>query len=590
MSGGLEAGIILGLGVGAQWLAWRLRIPSILLLLVAGFLVGPILGWLHPDELFGDLLAPLIAISVGIIVFEGGLGLKFSEIRAHGRVVVRLVTLGFAATALVGAAAAVRFLAMPVEEAVLLGVILSVSGPTVVLPLLRTVRPSKDVGAVLRWEGILIDPIGAVVAVLTFQVISQGVDAENLGQAAIELLLALGLGSLLGFLAAQALVAVEKRHWLPDHLDGAVALGTVVAVFVTADAFLAESGLVAATAMGITLANQRTVPIRHLVDFKENLSQILLGSLFIILAARINLADLADLRSSVIAFVAVLVFIARPLAVVLSTAGSTFGVRQRALIAWMAPRGIVAAAVSAFFGLRLEESGSAAGALFVPVTFAVIVATVTLYGLTAGPLARLLGVAGPAGEGILMVGANRVTRELAEVLEAEHIPVIIADTNAQAVQAARLDGRTVHRGDALAADLEDHVELSGIGRMWAVTPNAGLNQLACVRWSRDFGRAKVYYVDVDAKVQAANERDLVGRMLFRSGLTYAKLRDRLTDGWTLRRTPLTRQFDMDDYRAQHGQEAEPLFVITEGRMEVYTEDHRPHPVAGSVLVALVPPE
>lgn len=585
---GLGAGVILGLGVGAQWLAWRLRLPSILLLLLAGFVAGPIAGWIHPDALFGDLLEPLIAISVAIIMFEGGLGLRFSEIRAHGRTVARLVTVGVVVTSFVGAAAAVRFLGMPWDVAALLGVILSVSGPTVVLPLLRVVRPEKQVGAVLRWEGILIDPIGALLAVITYQVISQGGGADSLWQAALDLLLTLVVGGGFGFVAAQGLVEVERRHWIPDHLDAAVALGAVVTVFVAADNVLHEGGLVAVTVMGMAMANQRRAPIHHLIDFKENLSQILLGSLFIILAARIELADLVDLRVGVIAFVAVLVFVARPLAVLLSTARSRFSIQQRALLAWMAPRGIVAAAVSAFFGLRLEAAGRPEGALFVPVTFAVIVATVAIYGLTARPVAKALGVAGPPAQGILMIGSNRVTRALASVLK-DDVQVLLADTNADAVQAARVEGHTVHHGDALAADLDDEVDLSGIGRMWAMTPNSGLNHLACVRWGRDLGRAKVYQVDITEEGPTPKDRELEGRTLFRAGLTYGRLRDRLRDGWTIRRTPITEQFRMQDHRDRHP-DAEPLLALRDGKVDVFTRDHEPDILPGSVLIALVAPE
>lgn len=584
----LAAAIIIGLGVGMQWLAWRLRMPSILLLLIAGFVVGPIGGWLNPDELFGSLLEPLIAISVAIIVFEGGLGLRFRDIQAHGRPVARLVTVGVVVTAVVGTIAGMRFLELPWDMALLLGVILTVSGPTVVLPLLRTVRPQRDVAAVLRWEGILIDPIGAVLAVLTFEFISHGVSAQNLGATGLALLLTFATGGALGWLGARLMVEMEQRHWIPDHLDGAVGLGLVVGVFVLADAVGDEAGLVAVTIMGIALANQQKVNIRHLVDFKENLSQILLGSLFIILAARIELDDLIDLRVGVIAFIAALVLVARPIAVALSTKGSDFSMRQRALIAWMAPRGIVAAAVSAFFGLRLEAAGRPEGALFVPVTFAVIVVTVALYGLTARPIAKLLGVAGPPAQGILFLGANRVARELATVLHDENIPVILADTNAHAAQAASVAGLKVYRGDALAADLDDRVDLAGIGRMWAMTSNAGLNHLACVRWGRDFGRAKVYHVAVEDAGPAPLDRELVGRTLFHSGMTYARLRDRLQNGWDIRRTPITEQFSAQDHREQHG-ESEPLMLIRDGVIDVFTEDHKPPIRAGCTLVALIPP-
>lgn len=567
-----------------QWLAWRLRAPSILLLLLAGFLAGPVTGLLDPDALLGDLLQPIIGLSVAIIVFEGGLGLRLRELGAHGRAVLRLVTVGVAITAAVGALAASRFLGLPWDLALLLGVILTVSGPTVVLPLLRTVRVSRRLDAVLRWEGILVDPVGAVLAVLLFEAFSHGSGTEGLAEAARAVVPTMLIGVVIGAAAAWTLVGLEARYWIPDHLVAAVALGFVVLAYSATNALVEEAGLVAVTMMGVVMANQQRTNLHHLVDFKENLSQVLLGSLFVLLAARIDLADLADLRLGVVAFVLSLIVVARPLAVLASTAGTDVTWRQRAFMAWMAPRGIVAMAVSAFFGLRLEQAGRPEGALFVPVTFMVIVATVVLYGLTARPVARLLNVAGPRPEGVLFVGANRFARELARILEEERFPVVMADTDREAILAAKTDGRRALLADPLDPHFDDEVDLSGIGRLWAMTPDASHNHLACVRYASSLGRAKVYRVADDAAAATP-----AGRRLFHPKLTYRSLRDRLAAGWTVRRTPMTEKYGLDHHRERFP-DMVPLCVIQDGRMEVFTDDHEPPVAPGKVLVSFVPPE
>jgi len=579
--------LILGLGVGTQWLAWRLRAPSILVLLIVGFVAGPVTGWIDPDRLFGSFLQPLIGLSVAIIIFEGGLGLRIADVQGHGKAVARLVTLGVAVTAAIAAVVAHFALGLPWDLAALLGAILTVSGPTVVLPLLRLVRPRKEVEAVLRWEGILIDPVGALLAVLVFEAIRAGSSAIGASTFVLGLVATLGIGAGLGVIAAWVLVQVESRYWVPDHLLGAVGLGAVVGLFVTAEAVQPETGLIAVTVMGVALANQERASIHHLVDFKENLSQVLLGSLFIILAARVRFQDLRDLESGVVWLLLALVFVARPLAVLLSTRGTPLSWRDRAFLAWLAPRGIVAAAVSAFFALKLEAAGRPEAAAFVPVTFVVIVGTVALYGLTARPLARWLGVAGATPEGVLFVGANRVTRTLARILEEEGFPVVLADTDPDGVLAARTDGRRAVLADPLKEGFTDGLDLDGIGRLWAMTPDEHINHLACVRFAHDLGRAKVYAVDNNP--EASSDR-IQGRTLFREGLTYRRLRDRLNDSWTVRRTPITQRFDAAAHRDEHGSEAEPLWLITETRgLEVFTEDHRPAIAPGKTLVALVPP-
>ncbi len=588
MSGVEEAAIVLVAAIAAQWIAWRLHIPGILVLLATGLALGPGLGILHVDELLGKNLEPFIALSVAIILFEGGLGLRWREIRAHGPVVAGLVTVGVLVTASIGAVAGVFLLDLAWDMALLLGAILTVSGPTVVLPLLRHIRADKESSAILRWEGILIDPIGAVFALVVLQALLAGGSAEGTGVAAVGFLRAMAAGTAIGISAGLFIAFLESRFLVPDALGAGVGLAAVVGSFALADVIQPESGLVAVTVMGIVLANQKIADIRHILDFKEDLSQILLGLLFILLAARIPRETILSMDAAAFLFVAVLVFIARPLAVALSSWRAHITMRQRAFLAWMAPRGIVAAAVSAFFAIRLEEAGREDGAILVPVTFLTIVVTVLLYAVTARPLARLLGVAGPSPHGVLVIGANSIARTVVKPLQAAGIPHLLVDTNQESVQAANTEGLHAIQGDALDARFAEKHGLEGLGTMWALTPNRTTNALACVHFADEFGRGNVHQILVQDDDEEM-EPHLRGRPLWMEGATYNRLRGRIRNGWRVAKTRITDEFDVDDWRAEHGPDAVWMYVL---------RDHEVHPVSagefpschpGDTLVGFVPP-
>ncbi len=373
------AGVV-ALGIAAQWLAWRLRVPSILLLLAFGVAAGPLTGLLRPDELFGRLLLPGVSLSVAVILFEGGLSLKVRELRAIGSDLLRLTTVGALVTWLVSLAAARFLLGFDWPLAALLAAILVVTGPTVIAPILRHLRLGGRVGAVLKWEGIVIDPLGATLALLTFVVARAGGWHGGAAEAALALLRTAVVGGGLGLLGAGLLIVPLARYWIPDALHGAVALAVVFLAFAVANALQEESGLLAVTVMGIGLANQRLAPVRHLIEFKENLTVLLVSCLFILLAAPAP-EDLAalDLRSYL--FLAAMVLFVRPASVLLSTIGSAMTWREKAFLCCMAPRGIVAAAVSSVFAQAMADAGFAQAGRMPPVTFLVIVGTVALYGL-----------------------------------------------------------------------------------------------------------------------------------------------------------------------------------------------------------------
>ena len=589
-----ELVLIIVLGGSAQWLAWRLRLPSILLLLLFGFLAGPVTHMLHPDALLEPLLLPLVSLSVAVILFDGGLTLNLLELRRSGRVVRNLVSVGALGTWLVGSAAAYLLIGLELRLAVLLGAILVVTGPTVIMPLLRHVRPTGAAGAILKWEGIVIDPLGALLTVLVFNVLFSGHLSQAPAYVAVAVLKTVVIGGGLGLLAAGLLTITMARYWVPEFLHNAVALVLVCAAFAISNRVQAEAGLLAVTVMGIAMANQRLANTKHIREFKENLTVFLISALFIVLAARVNLDDLRGIGLTGVWFVAVLVLVARPLSVAISTIGSGLSWRERLFLAWVAPRGIVAAAVASVFAIHLQQTaGCEGGRLLVPLTFITIVGTVLVYGSTAGFVAHRLGVADRNPQGVLIVGAHPPARAIAAALQARKLRTLLVDTNYTEVAAARMAGLPAYHGSILGEQVLEEIDLGGIGRLLALTPNDEVNVLAVQRFAPIFGRAAVYQVppQEDAPRRAAMDKRLHGRWLFSPRATGGHLLMRLQAGDVVKATGLTDSFDYKAFRMTYGPDALPLFVLTEtGLLNVVTAQQPPRPRPGQTLISLVSPK
>lgn len=595
--------LIVILGVGAQWIAWRIRIPSILLLLLAGFTVGPIAEWisgeriLDPDGLLGDILAPLVSISVGIILYEGGLTLRLREITGVRNVVRNLVSVG-ALVAWIGAAAAAYFIVgLSASLATLVGAILVVTGPTVIGPLLQHIRPKGRAGPILKWESIVIDPIGALLAVLVFEVIIAGHGAQGaLGGIAQSVFLTVVAGGGLGLAAGVLLMVALQRHWVPDHLQNPVSLLLAVAAIVGSDLVQKEAGLLAATVMGIFLANQTRADVRHILEFKENLRVLLISSLFVVLGARITAEQLTSIGLPELFFVVALIVVVRPLSVVASTAGSELTRRDRIFLALMAPRGIVAAAVASVFALRLEQAGTVPGAESVlTTTFAAIVGTVAFYGLTAPLAARRLGLADANPQGTLIVGASEWARALARALNQRGVRVLLVDSNRENLRAARMAGLPVFYGNILSDHALDQIDLTGLGRLIAATPNDEVNSLAVQRFAHIFGRAQLYQVAPHRQTSKSERqsvsREFLGRILFDDAANFEDLERRIASGHVVKTTTLTDEFTFDDYRTLYGSSAVVLCRVTPMKtVSLNTAGADLDPQPGDAVVALVDPE
>ncbi len=590
------------LGIGAQWLAWRTRFPSILLLLGAGFLAGPVTGFLPQDALQGEWLFPFVSLAVGIILFEGGLTLRFDEFREVGRAVVNLITVGVLVTGVMGALGAHYLAGFSWEVAVVLGALLTVTGPTVVLPLLRHVRPSGRVGTIAKWEGITIDPIGAILAVLVLETVillhePAGGHGSVWGELVRGILFEIVVGVGVAVMSGLLLVLLLQRRLVPDWLQNPVALMVVIAAFALSNSLQDEAGLLEATLLGIFMANQPYVSVRRIVEFKEDLRVLLISLLFIVLSARLEPSAFeVMLAPGPLLFFALLMLVVRPLAVAASSIGTTLGWKEQAFLAWLAPRGIVAAAVASLFSFRLEEFVPAEAERIVPVVFLVIVGTGAVYGLTISPLARWLGLALPDPQGILFVGAQPWVRRVATALQELGVRVLLIDANTTNVRQSRRAGLPAQRANILAEGVKDDLDLSGIGRLLAVTPNDEVNALAALHFAEVFESDEVYQLPMRAEAapngvpNAASEipRHLRGRPLFATDATYTSLDERFDAGARIHVVQLTDARTLtsleDEYDAEGA--VTPLFLIRGEKVRVFAEDADITPMAGDTLVVL----
>lgn len=590
--------ILAGIGllaIACQWFSWWVKLPAILFLLLSGIVAGPVLDWLNPDTLLGDLLFPVVSLSVAVILFEGSLTLKFEEIRGLEQVVRRMVSSGMLVTWAVTTLATRWLLDFSWDLSLLFGAVTVVTGPTVIVPLLRTVRPSAHLANILRWEGIVIDPIGALLAVLVFDFVISGTVGGAFGHTLLSFGRILLIGLVLGAAAGQFLGLVLRNYWLPEYLHNVATLTLVFGVFAASDLLQNESGLLTVTVMGVWLANMRGVRMENILNFKESLSVLLISGLFILLAARIDFTQLRSLGWPALGVLAIMQFVARPLKIVLCTWGSSLSWSERALLAWVAPRGIVAAAVAALFALRLQNQSFANAELLVPLTFMVIIGTVVLQSSTARLVALWLGVAEPEPRGFLIVGASRVARAVAVALKKSGYDSLLCDTNWDNVRAARMEGLATFYGNAASEYADRRLDLIGIGRLLGLSPQSELNALAAHRYRREFGDNNILTLpsntDSDKRSVAT-----AGLIAFGEDVSYAKLASLLAQGAEIRETKLSESFDYDAYYKQYFKKAILLFALDpKQRLRVFSAEKELDPGPGWTLISLIqkaqdPPE
>ncbi len=579
------------IGVICQWLAWWLKLPAILFLLLAGILAGPVTGFLRPDAVFGDLLFPLISLGVAVVLFEGSLTLKLHEIAGLAGVVRNLVSFGALINGAIIALAAHWLLGFAWELAALFGAVVLVTGPTVILPLLRTMRPTANIASILRWEGIIIDPLGALLAVLVFEFIVSGQQHNTL----FTFVSTLAIGAAIGAVSAYMLAVILRRHLVPGYLINITTLALVLGSFTLANTLAHESGLLAVTVMGMVLANIKDLSLREVVDFKESLSAMMISVLFIVLAARLEFAQMVAVGPGGLALLAVILFVARPVMVLLATVRSKLSWRERLILGWVAPRGIVAAAVAALFSLRLTALGFPQAELLVPLTLLVIIGTVILQSATARPLANLLGVSEPEPRGVLIVGANNVARAIAKTLNDHGFRAVLADTNWDDISQARMDGQPTFFGNVVSEHADRNLDLVGIGRLLAMSRRPALNALACMRYKNEFGVNHVYSLltteEKRATEKAAIGKEFTCKRMFGNDVTLAKLASMLSKGAEIRVTHITESFTFDAYMEKYQGKVIPLFALTpKGHLRVFTTDSELRPLPQWNVIGLLPIE
>lgn len=549
------AGIII-LGILAQWVAWKFKIPAILPLILIGLLVGPIAAqflsedgtkWIEPiwqEEgrygLFpGEGLYYFVSLAISIILFEGGLTLKRSEIKNVGQDITKLITLGAIITFFTGALAAHYIFDLSWQMSFLFSALIIVTGPTVITPILRNIPLKKDVSTVLKWEGILIDPIGALVAVLVFEFISVEGDSGFTKTALIEFGKIVLFGTTFGFTFAHALAFAINKKLIPHYLLNVVSLSVVLLVFVESEIFAHESGLLAVVVMGMVLGNSKLANLKELLYFKESLSVLLISILFILLAANINIEDLMLLYNwKTVLLFAIVVFVIRPLAVFISTKGSRLTFNEKLFVSWVGPRGIVAAGIASLFGSKLLKQGVTGAEYITPLVFMIVLGTVILNATTARLFAKLVGVFLKKSEGILILGASKVSRLIGDYLESNGRHVVLIDSNESNIAKSKLMGLEAFNANIYSETLEDNIELNDVGYLLALTGNKEINTYAINKFRGQFGENGAFRLISADEMQDASKRPKTG--LFSETDDFVSLTE------TARKFPVIHEIALDD--------------------------------------------
>lgn len=557
--------LIGALGLGAQWLAWRIQAPAIVLMALAGLAAGPV--WqlafgeplLNPSSTFGDLLRPIVSLCVAVILFEGGLILKFQNLRDAGAAVRRVVFFGGPLAWFFGSLAARYAAGLDWASAIVFAGVMVVTGPTVIMPLLRQSKLSGRPAQFLKWEGIVNDPIGALFAVSAYEIIRVASQGESMLGAGLWVLAAAGIGVALGIVFGLGMSRAFRNGWTPEYLKAPLIFASIILCYALAEQVEKEIGLVAVTAYGMTLANSKLADLSELRKFKEDIAVLLVSGVFVILTADLTPSTIMSaLNMNTLMFLVVMLFVVRPLSVWIATAG-TLNRKEALLLGWIAPRGIVAVAVSGLFGSLLVDLSREGRFYFsgadqiVPLAFAMVFTTVVLHGFTIGPLARKLGLARSEKPGVLLVGANSWSIEFAKALKSVKIDVIVADSNYRRLRPAREAGLDTFLGEVLSEDAEIRLDHSRFATVVALSTNDSHNALVCSQFAPEVGRHRVYQLslsegdETDDKSVGSSAR---GRTLIRRGRTYDGLIRDQYRGWNFSRTRLTEKYTLEQYMAE----------------------------------------
>lgn len=588
----LVLALVVFAGAAAQWFAWRFRIPAIVLLSVVGILLGPVSGLVQPEIQFGEGLREIVAWFVALILFEGGLNLRLHELKEAGTGVRRLIFVGVAVAWVLGSAASYFIGGLSLPTALLFGAIIVVTGPTVIMPLLRHAHLKRKVASMLKWEGIVNDPIGVLLAVFIYQYFVFGGASAPLSQVLVDLVLALSVAIALGGGLGWLLGVSFDRNWVPEYLKAPAAVAVVSVIYALSDMVQHESGLMAATLAGVVMGNMKLRSIGEMRRFKEYITIMMVSFLFVVLTAGLHFSVLGELSWRLVALVAVLIFVVRPLAIWLATIGSGLDWQERVFIGWIAPRGVVAAASAGAFSLPMVEAGYADAELLVPLVFVLIFSTVTLHGLSLGWVAGKLGLKRNSAGTLLIAGSSPWAVELASTLKALGVSVLLADNAWHRLRAARERGLDTWYGEVLSEKAEEELELEGVEMLLAASSNDAYNALACNAFGVDFGSDKVFQLPMlasDDDPQAVSDTRR-GLPAFKGATQFEDLWESHIRGWQFQKTRLTEEFGYLDAVKKLPEDAIQLALVSgDGRVRFAGDEVRWAPDAGHTLVSYVPP-
>lgn len=561
--------------MASQWVAWRLKIPAILFLLGSGFLLGPVLGALNPHELMGDFLKPAIAAAVAIILFEGSLQLHFHELRDTQRVVRRITLYGAPIGWVFISLAAHYITGLDWPTAITLGGILVVTGPTVVMPMLRHARLNKRVASVLKWEGIVNDPLGVIFAILAYEYFvstTEGISglsffAEN----GVTLLII----SLLSFGAAHLTKRIFERGHMPEYLKAPFLVCLVLTAFFSCNALLYESGLIAVTVLGITLTNIHTRSIEEIKRFKETTTLLLVSGLFLLLTADLELEALLNLNWQSFIFIFALLFIIRPLTIFISTLGTNITLSEVIFTGLIAPRGIVCAAMAGIIGPLLVKSGFESGEQIFPIAFAIVVISVTLHSFMVKPLAEKLKLTSPEQNGVMIVGGYEWSIQLAETLKAREVPVIIIDNNWSSLSKAKLADIPVYHGELLSDETEFTLDFTAYNTLIAATPNPAYNALICENLAHEFGSERVFSImpAEDSKSERRKiSHSVQGQPFINNQITLERLYTQFNEGYRFKIARVGKKDDELIIPENTDSNVHTGIIAKSGLVSFYTQD------------------
>ncbi len=571
--------LVIFAGIFSQALANKLKLPAIVPLLIIGALIGQ-LEMIDLGQL-GDGLHTIVQVGVAIILFEGGLRLKVKQFREGPSIIRNLVSVGLVITWLLSAAAAYYFIPglhnpSGLKISLLFGALVTVSGPTVIMPILKIVKPFKKVATILKWEGILIDPIGALLAVVILTFLNTSVSGyESVVKAFVS---SLSIGLVFGGVTAFILYFLLKRtHLIPEELRNLMVLAMILVVFSLSNWVQKETGILAVTVAGFVLGILRPRGLKEIESFKGQLTILMVSILFILLAAKLDLNAIWNLGLPGLLLLLVILFVIRPLNVFVSGINSKLSLREKLFVSWIAPRGIVAAAVASLFAETLKANPDFApqAGYIESLTFLIIIGTVFFQGATARYVGKWLKVTEPDPHGVVIIGANHAARMVAKQLNELKIETVLIDSNKSMVARAKKEGLSAETANALSQYVIEEFEFAGFGKLLAMTPSEKTNILACQLWANDLGRDNVFRTGIPEEESSPPENASLSddvQIVFPEKITQQWLQDNLGNKWKIKTSKLDSKKTIREFQEKiKKEEVYPLAQAYKEKVTFYRE-------------------